>query len=366
MLYDYACTNWAAHLRLSQVSADRKIHELLEWFLNPGRHPGLYESWQQMYHHDIQQYYHGRPPLHYAIDFGIPFLIKALIPNTSQLDTLHNGMAALHEAARCGDLDTCVMLLNLGASLERESGPNAKHMTALHFAAEGGHPPVIQMLLAKGASPHTQSSSQSTPFYRAARSGSLEALKILYSAGSDINAKTWDNWTALFEAVARGFVHIASQLLEWGADPTITTHAGKSALMLISAARHRGHMLHSLHEDIVLNLEGQPDSQPNSENSEAITLQEIQKLQARILASRENIGNSFYEYLANLNQRCWQPDRMENKGLLSMKESSTQDSGRSNYWTCCECGESGMTIFYSCCSCCGHTCCANCDVRETR
>jgi len=51
-------------------------------------------------------------------------------------------MATLHKTAGCGDLDTCVMLLNLGVSLERKSGPKTKCMTALHFAA-GGHSPVI-------------------------------------------------------------------------------------------------------------------------------------------------------------------------------------------------------------------------------
>jgi ankyrin repeat protein len=273
-----------------------------------------------MYHHDVQRYCRGRPPLHYAIDFGIPFLIKALIPGTSQVDTLYNGMAALHEAARCGDLDTCVTLLNLGASQERKSGPNAKYMTALHFAAEGGHSPVIQLLLAKGASPHAQSSSQSTPFYRAARSGSLEALRILYSAGSDIDAKTWDDWTALFEAVARGLVHIASQLLEWGADPTITTHAGVSALMLISVARHRDQTLHSSSEDIMVNTGSQPDLQPNYEEREVITLQEIRKLQAQVLASTNKTGNSFYEYLANLDQRYWRPERMKNETMPSVEQ----------------------------------------------
>jgi hypothetical protein len=114
-------------------------------------------------------------------------------------------------------------------------------MTALHYAAEGGHADVIRLLLALGASPHARSSSGSTPFYRAARSGSLKALEVLYDAGSDINPKTWDNFTPLFEAVAHGRPRIASQLLEWGADPTVVNLDGESSISLI--AHHRNGLM---------------------------------------------------------------------------------------------------------------------------
>jgi ankyrin repeat protein len=228
VLYDYACTYWATHLRLSRASADKRIPELLAWFLVPEQHSGWYESWQQMYHHDIEHYCRGRPPLHYAIEFGIDFLRKALLLAKHEVNTLYNGMATLHEAAKCGDLDTCVSLLNLGASLELSSGPNKRSMTALHFAAEEGHSAVIELLLARGSSPHTRSASQATPFFRAARSGSLEALRILYLAGSDINARTWDNWTPLFESVIRGLANIANQLLQWGPIPRLPLMQAKA------------------------------------------------------------------------------------------------------------------------------------------
>jgi ankyrin repeat protein len=129
----------------------------------------------------------------------------------------------------------------------------------MHFAAEWGHAPMIQLLLDRGASPHAQSQSLSTSFYRAARSGSLEALRLLHLAGSDINAKTGDNWTALFEAVARGIIPVASQLLAWRADPTIVTDSDESALMIISAARNNDRNIFKSHKDIMLNLDAECD-----------------------------------------------------------------------------------------------------------
>jgi len=224
-------------------------------------------------------------------------------------------MAALHVAAKCGNIDICTMLLNQGASLELKSGQSAKEMTPLHFAAEGGHSKVIKLLLDRGASPGARSKSQSTPFYRAARSGSLEALKLLYVAGSDINARTWDNWTALFESVIRGLTRSASQLLEWGADPTIVTDTGESALKIISVARSNDSILVESQEDIMLSFGTVSEDRhllELIEKREAQTLQEIQSLQTQARASDTSNGEAFCEYLGDLDLGYWRLERIEN------------------------------------------------------
>jgi ankyrin repeat protein len=240
-LYDYASRYWSDHLRLSTFAdkLDEETAILLDWF-GSERSGGVYESWQQMYHHDTIWYCGGRSPLFYAIEFKIDNLVSLLLPEKENLDTLVLGHAPLHVASRCGALSTVRELIRRGASLELRSLPEAKNMTALHFAAEGGHADVVSLLLKLGASPHSRSESMSIPLYRAARSGSLETLRLLYEAGSDINARTWDNFTPLFEALAYARVGIANQLLQWGADPTILTDEGNSPLSLITLAKdHR-------------------------------------------------------------------------------------------------------------------------------
>jgi hypothetical protein len=279
---DYACRYWADHLRQSKFrnSIDEVTTTLLDWFLYSKSETGRYISWQQMYHHDIKYYCPGRPPLYYAIEFRIDALVSLLLPPKDELDTLIHGTSTLHVAARSGALSTVRELLRRGASIELKSGGEAKSMTALHFAAEGGHADVIRLLLALGASPHARSSSSSTPFYRAARSGSLKALRVLYDAGSDINAETWDSFTPLFEAVAHGRPQIATQLLEWGADPTIAEIEGESAISLI--ALHKNALI--AEDDDLLILP-------------ADILREIQEIRARGAE-----GHGFQNYLVGLRE----------------------------------------------------------------
>jgi ankyrin repeat protein len=258
-----------------------------------------------MYHHDIQHYCAGRPPLHYAIEFGVDFITKKLLPAKKDVDSLYHGMSALHEAAKRGDIATCITLLDYGASLELKSDPKYKSMTALHFAAEGGHSAVIKLLIAQGAALEAQSSSQSTPLFRAARSGSLEAVEVLYSAGSDINASTWDNWTPLFQALTHGFVDIAARLLAWGADPTITILAGQNSLMIIAGVRIKTYPKQGLHWSV--GLDARTEALLNS------THQKIQLLQAQAQAqaSTARTSNLFNELLANITPGYWRLEKIE-------------------------------------------------------
>lgn len=107
-------------------------------------------------------------------------------------------------------------LIARGADVDIASGPEEKGMTALHFAAEGGHEESSQSSPQHGASADARSTSLSTPFYSGARSGSLETLRIPLDAGGDINTETWDYWIPLFEPVFYGRCRIARQLLQWG------------------------------------------------------------------------------------------------------------------------------------------------------
>jgi hypothetical protein len=248
-LYDYACRYWADHLRLSEFAgtSDLETMNLLSWFVHPSKDGGNYGSWQQMYHRDVVYYCPGRRPLHYAIDFLIDSLVSLVLLPPDKIDTLTCGVSALHVAARAGAISTVRKFLDLGASVHLKSARDplkmTSLMTAMHFAAEGGHEDVLQLLLEHGASPDVRNESGSTPFMRAARSGSLRALKVLYDAGVDINAEK-DGFTSLFESVAHCRPRIASQLLHWGADPSIENIYGESTLTLLKRVPNG-----SFHED---------------------------------------------------------------------------------------------------------------------
>jgi hypothetical protein len=153
-----------------------------------------------------------------------------------QVNELICGVSALHVAARCGAYTTVEALLKDGATVDLRTAKDPTGMTSLmtplHFAAEGGHSKIIKLLLGHGASPHVRNESGATPFYRAARSGSLQSLKALYDAGSDINIQK-NGFTPLFEAVAQCRPRIACQLLQWGADSTILARGRESTLSLL-------------------------------------------------------------------------------------------------------------------------------------
>jgi hypothetical protein len=239
-LYDYSCRYWPEHLRQSNFDQVHgpDVFELLTWFIHDWERNTQYLSWQQMFHRDVFFCCVDRPPLYYALEFGIPKLISTLLPPMATIKTLFNGTSALHVAARCGSLETVRTLIERGASIELKSDSANKEMTALLFAAEGGQAKVAKLLLESGASIHATAQSGATPLYRAARSGSLKTLRELYEAGSDLNSLTYDGFTPLFESIAHRRKNIAAQLLQWGADPTIPNDRGQTAVGFICDAKN--------------------------------------------------------------------------------------------------------------------------------
>ena len=79
---------------------------------------------------------------------------------------------------------------------------NKTGWTALHYAATGGHVPVIAYLLDEHAYIDAESPNGTTPLMMAARYGSPEAVKHLIQAGADVRLKNQLGLTALDFAVA--------------------------------------------------------------------------------------------------------------------------------------------------------------------
>jgi uncharacterized protein len=79
---------------------------------------------------------------------------------------------------------------------------NKTGWTPLHYAATGGHVPVIAYLLDEHAYIDAESPNGTTPLMMAARYGSPEAVKHLIQAGADVRLKNQLGLTALDFAVA--------------------------------------------------------------------------------------------------------------------------------------------------------------------
>jgi ankyrin repeat protein len=92
---------------------------------------------------------------------------------------------------------------------------NKPGWTPLHYAATGGHVPIVEFLLDESAYIDAESPNGTTPLMMAAMYGSPEAVKVLIQAGADLTLKNQLGMTALDFAV-RGQRPNARELIETG------------------------------------------------------------------------------------------------------------------------------------------------------
>jgi len=259
-LLEYASLKWADHLRDSHISEEEyqaQILPQLSWFLNPGVRGNNYQVWQSIIHTHCKDehncayqtpFYNAiakkrvwnslpqrncceddpcayQTPFYNVIVLGLQHVLRTLLPDhLSHINTrFHNGWTPLTAALNVRQDSIAHFLLSAGADPNICADDQHNEMSALHLAAEYSMDHTVEMLLHFGASVHARTKTQTTPFYRAARGGSVRTLTLLRDHGSDINARTWDDWTALIEAVCNGHEAVAEKLLEWGADTTIRT-----------------------------------------------------------------------------------------------------------------------------------------------
>jgi ankyrin repeat protein len=141
-------------------------------------------------------------------------LLKARVDvNTPQPD----GTTALHWAAYRDDAETIELLLRAGAN------PNAatdEGVTPLSLACSSdADAPTLRVLLAAGANPNLTPETGETPLMSCARTGNLEAVKLLMARGANVNAREKGRGqTALMWAAAARHPEIVKTLIEGGAD----------------------------------------------------------------------------------------------------------------------------------------------------
>jgi cytohesin len=120
----------------------------------------------------------------------------------------------IHDAAENGDLAGVQAELDKGANVNRRYGG----MTPLHFAADGGHKEIAELLITKGVDVNAKNEWGGTPLHYAAYWGSKEIAELLLAEGADVNAKGKDGWTPLHKAAYYGHKEIVGLLLTKGAD----------------------------------------------------------------------------------------------------------------------------------------------------
>ncbi|XP_059204717.1 caskin-2-like isoform X2 [Centropristis striata] len=214
----------------------------------------------------------GFSALHHAALTGTTELLSALLEAQATVDVKDsNGMRPLHYAAWQGKAESVLLLLRAGASvngvsldghiplhlaaqyghytvsemlLQHQSNPclvNKAKKTPLDLACEFGRVQVSQLLLSsnmvvallEGERKEVTDSAFTTPLHLAARNGHKDIIRLLLTAGIDIN-KTTKSGTALHEASLYGKTEVVRLLLDAGVDVNIRNTYNQTALDIVN------------------------------------------------------------------------------------------------------------------------------------
>ena len=113
-----------------------------------------------------------------------------------------DGTTALHWAADGDNPGLVELLVRAGANVK---AANRYGVTPLWLACMNGNAATVELLLKAGADPNTVLPEGETVLMTAARTGKVDAVKVLLEAGAAVNAKEgWHGQTALMWAAAEG------------------------------------------------------------------------------------------------------------------------------------------------------------------
>jgi ankyrin repeat protein len=111
-----------------------------------------------------------------------------------------DGFHPLGLAAFFGNKETVAVLLHAGADVNQQSRESMK-VSALHSAAAARRPDIVEMLLARGASPNVKAEGGITVFHEVAATGQLALAEMLLKHGGDVNAADNSGKTPLGHAI---------------------------------------------------------------------------------------------------------------------------------------------------------------------
>lgn len=129
-------------------------------------------------------------------------------------------LAALLRAAEEGDVDRVRGILDRHSDIIDERGELSGHSgmrTALHFAVDGPHEPVIRLLLERGADPNIRDQGdRAFPLHFVAEQGRLDLVRLLIEHGADpIGSGDHHELEVLGWATAFEYVEPAQELVDY-------------------------------------------------------------------------------------------------------------------------------------------------------
>ena len=170
-------------------------------------------------------------PAHIAAKTGNNELLKYLIKNGAELEHLDkDGRPVIAKAILGEHPSTVKLLLKAGSKLDWQDKDGT---TPLIFASYAGDPEMIALLLEGGAVDHINQSNkwEWTPLMHLARKGKVESAKLLLDKGADAGKTDSDGNNALLLASKSGALELIEPLITAGASVDAKEiRSGKNAL----------------------------------------------------------------------------------------------------------------------------------------
>lgn len=177
--------------------------------------------------------------LSFAAPLGRTAIVEALLSRGADPDDTFTAgfgvFSVLHQACHNGHMETVKALIAKGADVSLD-----KYGSPLQAAAEVGHVGIIQELLRAGALPN---SPKRKPIITAAAAGRDKVVRLLLSAGADIDCTDTWGMTPLMWAARNGRVATVKLLLTKKARLDILSDSlGQGTLTALGFAEREGHL----------------------------------------------------------------------------------------------------------------------------
>ena len=182
----------------------------------------------------------GQTALHTASMTGYKDSVWLLLERRADVVAKDNkGRTSLHFAAEGGHLKICDILIEMGGAELLEARDQTQR-TALMIASGAGHFSVVSALLSAGAQVDAETNMSNRALNMATENGHCEIVDALIKARADVNVtKSLGNkYSALMTASSKGYIDIVKELLGAGADLDCLDKSGDTAFMIASREGH--------------------------------------------------------------------------------------------------------------------------------
>jgi ankyrin repeat protein len=127
-------------------------------------------------------------------------------------------------------------------------------VTALMYAAAGGHEQICDILLAHGADANARHKQGGTALLEAATNGSTRVIEALLKAGADPFVVDDDGVTALMSAASQGHLDASRVLVGKGLDVNAVATSGGTAVMFAAGGGHNETVRYLLEQGADVNV----------------------------------------------------------------------------------------------------------------